>query len=76
MRALGFLSSLMAPNESIITKLLQGFFLQPIKMTHFSESEVESNFCMSLLSLTYTWCKHLFLVLNEGTEFLIIQGCD
>lgn len=27
MRALGFLSSLTAPNENIITKLLRGFFL-------------------------------------------------
>lgn len=36
MRALGFLSSPVAPNESITTKLIQGTFsFQPIKMTHF-----------------------------------------
>lgn len=75
MRALGFLSSPVAPNESITTKLIQRTFsFQPIKNdTFFSpKSELENNVCTSLLSFTCTWRKHLFLVLNECTEFLII----
>ena len=74
MRALGFLSSPVAPNESITTKLLQGLFFPSANKndTFFSESELENNFCTSLLSFTCTWRKHLFLVLNECTELLII----